>query len=208
MLPRRCKKCACYIAPQLTKCPRCGLTAPALKEAATKEDRAASRLSADEKVPRVGRKKVRWAPSERAVESHAQTIDELKRQIERTDSVRLRNALRSQIRACKAIVEKGAKRKGAWTYEFFRTKHAAVPVAISPKGNRYVLAPTDAKADLIVQNRRGAAMPFSRLQRFEKSKYYRHVKDEQKAERVQKKRVVAKKQRRIQKRKAVQSTLE
>lgn len=204
-LPRRCKKCQCFIAPQLRRCPRCNALAPDVKTAPTKEDRAEQRAALDDDVPHIKRKKIRWAPSVRAVERHQQTYADLKRQLARAETPRARNALRSEMRACNAVIVKGATRKGAWVTEFFRTKRFVIPVFISPKGNRYVSAPSDIKPDLVVQTRRGAAVPWARLLRFEKSPYQRYAKDEQKAERVQKKRHAAKKQRRAQKK--TQATL-
>lgn len=206
-LPRRCTKCACYIAPQLARCPRCKTRAPVLKIAPTKEDRAKQRAALDDDVPHIKRTKIRWAPSVRAVERHQQTLTNLKRQLARAETPRARNALRSEMRACNAVIAKNATRKGAWVSEFFRTKRFVIPMFISPKGNRYVSAPSDIRPDLVVQTRRGAAFPFVRLQRFEKSKYQRYVKDEQQTERVQKKRHDAKKHRRLQKRKQKQATL-
>jgi hypothetical protein len=47
----------------------------------------------------------------------------------------------------------------------------------APKNRRYVLATRDGPADLIIENKRGAAFPITRLQRFENSRYARMLKD-------------------------------
>lgn len=199
MLPRRCKKCRCFIAPQLTRCPRCRKLAPPLATSVvTKEDRVAARAKRDAKVPVIYAKHMHWIPSAFARTAHASLVEELQRRLGSTESLRLRNTIRSELRAAKAVLARTTvpKDKKPWTTEIFHTKQMCVSVFISPKKHRYVLAERDGPADLIIINRKNKKeIPFTRLQRFEHSRFARMKKLEKHEEVVHKKRKKAKKDR-------------
>ena len=207
MLPRRCKKCRCYIAPQFDRCPRCNLRAPPVLSAIakpTKEERAAERVKRDEKLPVIHSKNIHWVPSKLSVRAWTDMVDELKRRLAKADTPRLRNSVRSEMRLndkmlARVVVPSG---KNAWTHELFHAKHACITVFISPKGHRYVLATRDGPADLLMISRKKhvRSIPYVRLVRFEKSPYARMVKKEQQDETTHKKRKAAKKERRLKKR--------
>lgn len=194
MLPRRCKKCRCYVAPQLTKCPRCGTASPSLVvNKPTKEEQEAALATRDAKVPTIDGKKIHWMPSAFALRVHHQNLEESKRLLAKAETARERNAIRSEIRSTKAFLARKTVPSGkrGWTTERVATTHTSVVVFVSPKNHRYVIAERDAPADLIIipakkKNRRGGA--FGRLQRFEKSPYAKAIKKERKDDAVQTKR--------------------
>jgi hypothetical protein len=207
-LPRRCKKCQCYVAPQLTRCPRCRKLAPPalagakkLTKEERKAERIATRIARDATVPVLRAKHMEWVPSAFAIQCAEQSIEEVKRRIGKTDSARLRNALRSELRLLKATLARAASvnKKRRWTYETFRGKHWSIFVAIGPKGQRYVTAGDDTPADLIVTGRKLLGRR-ARLQLFEKSKYAKLALRERKEDVVHAKRKSAKKKHRAQKR--------
>lgn len=204
MLPRRCKKCRCYIAPQLQRCPRCNKLAPAMKTAPTKEEKKDARAKRDAKVPTIHAKNIHWVPSAFSIAAHKSMAEELKRRLAKADTPRMRNTIRSEMRANSAHLArtKVPSGKKAWTTEIFHTKQQCISVFISPKNHRYVSAEKDGPADLIVINRKKHArgMPFSRLQRFEKSRYARMKKQEKQEQVVHKKRKKAKKEKRAKRR--------
>lgn len=208
-LPRRCKKCRCYVAPQLDRCPRCNLKAPPMVVAvakATREERAAERAKRDEKLPIVHAKNIHWAPSAFALRTHEEMVPELQRRLDKADTPALRNTIRSELRAVKATLARKTAPSGKhmWTTEIFHAKHACIVIYISPKKHRYVSATRDGPADLLVVNRKKHArsLPYSRLVRFERSPYARMAKQEKKEETTHKKRKQAKKEKRLKKRKA------
>lgn len=200
MFPRRCKSCRCYIAPQLHRCPRCRKIAPAIAAKPTAEDKSAARAKRDAKVPVIQSKNIHWVPSRFSLEAHANMAEEIKRRIAKTDSARMRNVLRSELRATKATLARANVPEGKrpWTSEIFHAKQACISIFISPKNHRYVLADKDGPADLVVEyprKRKYRGMPFIRLQRFEKSVYARMKKVEKQEEQIHKKRKKAKKDR-------------
>lgn len=185
MLPQRCKKCKCYVAPHLPKCPRCG-AASAVVTKPTKEDKALARATQDAKVPTIQGKHIHWIPSERSLRIHRDKLTELDQLFKRAPTPKLRNAIRSEIRATKAHLSRSAVPSGkkGWTTENMMARHAFVVVFISPKKHRYVLAERDRPADLLIvpankKHRKG--MPVIRLQRFEKSPH-KKLMDKQKKE--------------------------
>lgn len=211
MLPRRCKKCRCYVAPQLTRCPRCNAKAAPIVvvEKPTKEDKATERDAHDAKLPTIKSINMKWVPSAFSMECHRGLLEETKRKLDKVDTARGRNALRSEIRLLKRYMARadGVNPAKRWTNEFFRTKKAAVCIFISPKGKRYVLASRDGPATLRIKHRKRQGMAFSRLLLFEKSPYARMVKEEKKDAVIHTKRKRAKKERRIRKRSAVPTLL-
>lgn len=205
MLPRRCKKCRCYVAPQLVRCPRCRTRAPAVVVVTkpTKEDKAAARAKRDAKVPTLHAKHIQWVPSAFAIAAHKDMLKELDRRLAKADTPRLRNTIRSELRAVKAFLARTVVKSGKkpWTNEIFHGKQACVSVFVSPKQHRYVLADRDGPADLIIINRKHKrTMPFTRLQRFEKSPFARMVKKEKQDDRVHSKRHKVKREQRAKKR--------
>lgn len=205
MLPRRCKnpKCRCYIAPQLSRCPRCNKVAPAMKAAPTKEEKKDARAKRDAKVSTIHAKHIHWVPSAFAIAAHKSMVEELKRRLDKADTPRLRNTVRSEMRLVKQFLDRCNVPSGKkpWTTEIYHTKQQCISIYISPKKHRYVTADKDAPADLIIINRKKhRGMPFSRLQRFEKSRYARMKKQEKQETVVHKKRKKAKKERRAKKR--------
>lgn len=205
MFPRRCKSCKCYVAPQLRKCPRCGKVAPELKPKQTKEDKSEARARRDEKVKVILGKTIHWVPSKFCLEAHANMVEELRRQIDKAESARMRNVLRSHLREVRRTLARAEVPEGKrpWTSEIYHTKQRCVSVFISPKGRRYVSAGRDAPADLIIQNpkrRKYVGMPVCRLQLFDKSPVARMKKAEKQEEETHKKRKKAKKEKRAKKR--------
>lgn len=203
--PRRCKKCRCYIAPQLDHCPKCGKKAPAVAAKPTKEDKDAAKARRDEKVPIVLGKHIHWVPSRFALEANERMVDELRRQIDKAETARMRNVLRSHLRSVRATLARAQVPEGKkpWTSEIYHTKQRCVSIFISPKGKRYVSAGRDGEADLIIQNpkrRKYLGMPFCRLQLFDKSPVARMKKAEKQEEATHKKRKKAKKEKRAKKR--------
>jgi len=129
----------------------------------------------------------------------------------KTDSVKLRNALRSQLRSIKQFLAKadGVSARHRWTTEIFHTKHASVTVFVSPKGRRYILASKDGPAHLIVIGRKkNRGLPAARLCLLEKSSLARAVRKEQHEEKVHSKRKKAKKERKIKKRATVKALVD
>lgn len=189
-LPRRCKNCKCFAAPWLKNCPRCDKPVPLaiIHTVPTKEEKQAARDKLDEGVPMLHAKNMQWLPSKFALASHTQLLDEAKRKLERAETPSERNAVRAEIRMAKQVLNKTADPKYAWTTEIFHAKQASIPIFISPKGRRYVSAPPDAKADLIIKNKKGAANPISRLELFDHSPYFKMVKAEAKQDAVHTKR--------------------
>lgn len=204
MLPRRCKKCRCYVAPQLMRCPRCNKSAPSLNGAKpTKEDKAAERSKRDADLPIIKAIHMQWAPSTVAIASHEQTEKDVRRQLAHATTARMRNSLRSELREIKRVLSKatGLNPKRRWSKEIFHTKHSSVPVFISPKGRRYVLSSTEGPADLLIQPRKkDRGLPMMRLLKFDRSPLARMAKLAKKEEAVHKKRKHAKKLRRAKKR--------
>lgn len=201
MLPRRCKSCRCYVAPQLERCPRCRKKAPAIAAKPTKEDRKAARAQRDEKVATLHAKHIHWIPSALTVKTHTDKLEELQQKLERADTAIKRNVIRSEIRLVKAILARATVPDGkkGWTSEIFRSRTRCVPVFVSSKGHRYVAADKDETADLIIIPRRKKDRP-NRLKRFEKSRYARLAKQQQKDEVTNRKRSKAKKKHRLEKR--------
>lgn len=209
MLPRRCKKCSCYIAPHLAACPRCGKASPIPKPVVppTKEEKQAERDKRDAKVPVVHGMKMHWVPSKLSIQSQRAMVEELKRRIAKEESARARNAIRSELRLVRAHLARATVPDGkhAWTTEALYTKVGSFTVYISPKKHRYVLAERDDPADLIIETRKSARKkgvpPFLRLQRLEKSGYARALKKAEHDEAVDSKRQKTKKAHRAKKRK-------
>lgn len=126
----------------------------------------------------------------------------MRRQLEHASTPSQRNALRSHIRLLKATLARAQNgtRANRWTHEIFHGKYNSIAVFISPKQHRYVLAPKDGAADLIIKNRRSTGIEFTRLQRFEKSKFARAVKKEAQQDKTHAKRKKVKQERRKLKR--------
>ena len=196
-LPRRCKHCKCFAAPWLDRCPRCGKSVPlaVVVVKLTKEEQQAERLKKDEDVPTIHQKNMQWVPSAFSIASHKVLLDEAKRKLDRAETAHERNVIRSEIRIIKSVLNKTADAKHKWTTELFHAKQASISIFISPKGQRYVTALGEAKADLIIINRKRAANPRSRLQLFEKSPYAKMVKQEKKEAATHTKRKKAKKKK-------------
>jgi len=175
----------------------------------TKEDKSAARAKRDAKAPVVQSKSIHWVPSKFALEAHTNMVDELKRRIDKEESARMRNVLRSEMRSVRATLDRANVPPGKrpWTSEDFHAKKACISVFISPKNRRYVLAEKEGSADLIIEypkKRRYVGMPFIRLQRFEKSTYARMAKKEKQEEVVHKKRKKVKANARAKKRALVE----
>lgn len=193
--PRRCSKCRCYVADQLPHCPRCNSKVPSRAAASgptTKEERAAARAKAEAKLPVIRHKKVKWKPSERAVEAHKLMLEELKRKIARADTARVRNALRAELRLARATIQRGEQKGSFWRYEFRYELGGSVVVFISPKGRRYVTAGRDEPATLLMQNRLRGLPPMLRLVRFEQSEVYGRIQLETKIAKQEMAKAVAK----------------
>lgn len=205
MLPRRCKSCRLYIAPQFTRCPRCNVRAPALTVVkATKEDKAAERDARDAKLPVIKAIHMEWVPSAGAIRAHERSLKEIQRRMSDADTPRLRNTLRSEIRQIKSVLTKATQTnaKRRWTTEIVHTKHSSVTVFISPKGKRYVTATRDGPADLIIQQRkRVRGLPNPRLVLFDRSAVARSVKKDKHEDAAHTKRKKAKKKHRAERRK-------
>lgn len=197
-LPRRCTYCKCYVANWLTHCPRCNKLAPAIIQSnggkPTLEEREEERTTRDAKLPRIHGKKMQWKPSLFSIDQQRLMLDEVRERIERSETPEMRNALRSELRLIKATLAK-AERTHCWTYETHPSKHENFFIYISPKGRRYVLSTRDGPADLIIENKRGAAFPITRLQRFENSRYARVLKEHAEETHANVQRKKAKKQR-------------
>jgi hydroxylamine reductase (hybrid-cluster protein) len=167
----------------------------------TKENRAETLAKWDSGTPVIHQKNMQWKPSELAIASHHGLLKEVNAKLKDADSARLRNALRSERRLIERVLAK-AKRKKCWRAEVIHTRHTSVQVFVSPKNHRYVLASDDLKADLIVKNRKTAALPFTRLLRFEKSQYPKLIAQQKKAAEAatkkQKERKAAKKSKQTQ----------
>lgn len=204
MLPRRCKSCRCYIAPQLHRCPRCRATAPAIPTKPTKEERKEARVKRDAKVPVIHAKNIHWVPSVFSLRAHTNMVEELRRRLDKETSPALRNTIRSEMRATKATLARATVPSGkkAWTSEIFHAKQSCISIFIAPSKHRYVLADKDGAADLLVMSRKKHAkgMPFMRLVRFEKSPYARMMKKEKQEAAVHTKRRKIKKEARAKKR--------
>jgi len=204
MLPRRCKKCRCYIAPHLTRCPRCNAVAPpVIVSKQTKEEKSAERAKRDAKVPVIRGQNIHWIPSAFALRASKDMVEELKRRLAKAETPRQRNGIRSELRLVNAKIARAtaSSDKHAWTTELFRAEQACIHVYISPKRHRYALAERDAPADLLIAPRtKSGLQEFIRLQRFEKSPYARMVKKEQQEQAVHTKRKKAKTVHRAKKR--------
>lgn len=171
MLPRRCTFCRCYVAPQLKRCPKCKKLAPAIIPAAqrTKEERAERNAREEAKLPVLSAAKIKWKPSAFSLDAHRGLEHEVTRKIHSADTPAMRNALRSELRAVRAVLRRGEQANGScWVREFQYELSGSVAVFISPKGRRYVIAEKDETADLLIKHRI-AGMPMIRLARFEKS---------------------------------------
>jgi len=162
-------------------------------------------LKLDDDVPTIHRSKMQWVPSTFSIAQHVILLDEVKRKLERAETAHERNVFRSEIRALKKYIGQTGEAKYRWTSELFRTKQATIAIYISPKGKRYVSAPDDAKADLIIKNKKGDARPVSRLQLFERSAYAKMVKADHKEATVHTKRTKAKSAHRKAKKKSTLS---
>lgn len=205
MLPRRCRHCRCYVAPQLKKCPRCNKGVPTnIVVKPTKEEKQEARVQRDKNVSVIHAKHMHWIPSAFTLRQQTLMLDELKRRLDRAETAALRNTIRSELRAAKATLARTTVPAGKkpWTSEIFHAKTSCISVFISPKKLRYVLASRDGPADLIIESRKKhrRGIPFIRLQRFEKSPFARMLKKDKQDEVVHKKRKRAKKERRVKKR--------
>lgn len=205
MLPRRCKSCRCYIAPQLDRCPRCRKRAPAVPTKPTKEEKVQARVKRDAKVPTIHAKNMHWIPSAFSMRAHTDKIGELRRRLERAESPALRNVIRNELRLAKATLARASVPSGkkGWTSEIFHAKQSSISVFISPKKHRYVLADKDGPADLIIIPRaahRKSGTTTMRLVRFERSGYAKMVKKEKQETAVHSKRKKVKKEARAKKR--------
>jgi hypothetical protein len=205
MFPRRCKKCRCYIAPQLARCPRCGTEAPPLATKPTKEDRQKQRATMDDDVPVLRGKRIHWVPSDFALQLHGEKLRYYRAQLEKAETASERNTARAHIRSNKEFLARKEVPDGkeGWTTQRFATKHGSVVVFVDPKGRRYVIAGKDDKADLIVvpadkRHRRG--MPAIRLQQLESSPHWRAYQKQEREDKTHEKRATAKKKHRAKKR--------
>lgn len=185
MLPRRCKKCRCYVAPHLSACPRCGTKCPSIVVTKpTKEEQRAARAALDAKVPTIQGKHIHWIPSEFSVRAYQSKLKDLERMLARAETPRARNTFRSEIRAAKVLLARRTVPDGkkGWTTDHVKARHAYIVVFISPKKHRYVLAERDRPADLLIvpalkKNRLG--VPVLRLERFEKSPHAKIIKKQE-----------------------------
>lgn len=205
MLPRRCKKCRCYVAPHLKSCPRCGTLAPDVASKPTKEERAVARAALDTKVPTIQGSNIHWVPSEFSLRIHRDNLKELDKKLDKAETPRARNAIRSEIRATKAHLARKDVPAGKkpWTTERIVARDSFVVVFVSPKSHKYVLAERDGPADLLIvpaKKKHRLTTPTLRLQRLEKSVHMRIIKKQQKEEAVHSKRKKSKKAHREKKR--------
>lgn len=202
-LPRRCKHCKCFAAPWLKHCPRCSKSVPmaVVVVKLTKEEKKLERAKLDVGVPVIHQSNMQWLPSKLAIESHTILLDEARRKFDKAESAQERNALRSELRIIKAVLNKKADAKHRWTTELFHAKQASIQVFVSPKGRRYVTAASEATADLIIKNKKRSANPTSRLQLFDKSPYFKMKKADTKQDAIHAKRKKVKKVQRMHKRK-------
>lgn len=141
----------------------------------TKEERQEARAKRDAKVPVIRAIHIQWVPSAFSIAAQKALLEEQQRRLDKADTPRLRNMVRSEIRATKAHLARAHVTNGKkpWSTETFHTKQMCVLVFISPKKHRYVLADKDGPADLLIANRKRAVVPFTRLVRFEKSRFAR-----------------------------------
>lgn len=180
-LPRRCAKCRCYVADWLKFCPRCNAKAPPVIAAKLPaEERDEARAKADAKLPVILQKNMRWAPTAIALDSHRGLEREVLRKIHSADTPRHRNALRSELRLIRAVLNKKVDAKKRWSYEIMYDLEGSVMVFTSPKKRRYVIAERYEPASLIVKNRARAGTPFTRLVRYEESNSFGRIKREEK----------------------------
>lgn len=206
MLPRRCKKCRCYVAPHLKACPRCGTVAPSNVVAKpTKEEKVAARAALDEKITVIQGSNIHWVPSEFSLRIHQDKLKEFDKLLDKAKTPKARNTIRSEIRATKEHLARKHVPSGkkAWTSDKIATRHAYVTIFISPKGHKYVLAERDGPADLLIvpaKKKHRRATPVLRLQRLEKSVHMKIIKKQQKEEAVHSKRKKSKKAHRAKKR--------
>lgn len=206
MLPRRCKKCRCYVAPHLKKCPRCGTVAPTnVVVKPTKEEKVAARAKLDSKVTTIQGANIHWIPSAVSLRVHQDKLKELGRLLDKAETPRARNTIRSEIRSTKALLARKDVPSGkkAWTTEHLIGPKSYVVVFVSPKGHKYVLAERDTLADLLIvpaKKKHRRTTPVLRLQRLEKSEHMRIIKKQQREEAVHSKRKKSKKAHRAKKR--------
>lgn len=141
MKPTRCK-CGAYVAPQCTKCPRCGERAhhaaaavQSETELATNAREAQARLDREAKV--LDAKKIEWVLPKEAQQYLAERLAQLR---ERRGSTS-----RDDLR----LIKEGAlaRRIGRWSW--VRGERNTL-ILVSGKGNRYVKARTNERADLIL----------------------------------------------------------
>jgi hypothetical protein len=170
----------------------------------TKADLIDRRAKEDDGKPHIFAKNMVWRPSKFSLKEHTNKVEELRTLIERAETAKARNAFRSELRLAKAHLARGASSNGkkVWSSETLHTKYHSVPVFIGPTGKRYISAPDDESADLIIINRKkNRGMEFSRLQRFEGSSIQRQVEQYAEDDKKDAKRSKAKKERREKKRK-------
>lgn len=144
---------------------------------------------------------MQWAPSSFATKVAREKLEQLRDALKRTANVRVRNAIRCEIRIAKRTLDRAQGGNHRWTFESHHGREGAVTVFISPKRNRYVLAPDDEPADLIIKYKGKNKLPRARLQRFEKSWHAKTMKDSQKEEKKQTARTKAKRAKRAAKKK-------
>lgn len=179
-LPRRCQQCKCYVAPHLLKCPRCGRAAPiAIPTALRVKDERAERNAREEaKLPKIMH--VKWKPSEFAVRQYQLLEKEILRRLDKADTARARNAIRSELRLTRKVIADGKKKGTYWRSEIAYELSGAVFIFISPKGRRYVRAEKDETASLLMRMRERGLPKYVRLVRFETSNVFGRIQLEKK----------------------------
>lgn len=168
----------------------------------TKEEKKLERAQLDADVPVIHQKNMQWVPSQLTIDSHKVLLEEAQRKMAKAETAHERNVFRSEIRCIKLTLNRTASAKFRWTTELFHAKTKTISIFISPKGKRYVSADTDAKADLIVKNKKSSGSLTSRLQLFDKSPYFKMKKADVKLDKVHAKRKKVKKVHRMNKRKS------
>lgn len=139
-------KCSCglAIAPQLTKCPRCGtriVRSAQNKSSETDEQAEEQRRRLDARARVLNGHKLKWIVPIAAQDVLREQVTALTARLKRGD--------RSVSRANLAITKQAAtaKRAGCWSWE--HGPHG-LNIVISAKGNRYVRARPNEYADLIL----------------------------------------------------------
>lgn len=199
-LPSRCSACRLWLAPQLTRCPRCGAKVPVAAPTIVVDPEAATRrLDANATVLRAYR--LRWVVPKEAQAAHMGTYLYLKKHgKKKSDAYKLSRDVALQ------------SRKGRWSWESQFIRSHKIMVVVSPKKNRYVLANPHEHADLILVHTRKKGDEYvdaqgykfgrpvrTRLRRIERSSLQKKLKKEVREVEARKAATLARKERKKQK---------